>query len=178
LHNALHRFSDEFQIALIRDLKFDLVPDVGKKRPGIIPNDFIEHFFVGKANDAAARMVSGNILTAKFPQGRVEITDIDYVTSGIADFNSVANTKWLPDENKNPGDETLHRSLHGQTNDDRTDPERGERAVPIYKDDRDDNYGDQQASDEQQDTSKRETGDSIFNSSDRVNPNCFRGRED
>src|SRR5712691_12470634 len=36
--NALHGLGDELQIALIRDLEFDLVPDVRKKRPGIIPD--------------------------------------------------------------------------------------------------------------------------------------------
>src|ERR1043166_1165871 len=33
LDDALHCFGDKLQVALISDLEFDLVPDVGKERP-------------------------------------------------------------------------------------------------------------------------------------------------
>jgi hypothetical protein len=51
-------FGDKLQVTLVRDLKFDLVPDVGKERPGIIPHHFIEHFFIWESNDSAAGMVT------------------------------------------------------------------------------------------------------------------------
>ena len=133
--DPLHRLGDEFQIALIGNLEFNFVPNVGKKRPGIIPNDFIEHLFIREPDDPAAGMVAGNVLTAKFPERGIEITDVDHVASGIANFNAITNAKRLPNKNKNPGDETFHRGLHGQADDDRTDAERGERAVPIHKHD-------------------------------------------
>ena len=129
--DALHCLGDEFQIALIRDLKFNFIPNVGEKRPGIIPNNFIEHFFVRESDNAAARMVSGNVLTAKFPERGVEISDVDDVTGGVADFNSIADSERSAHQNVNPGDEAFHRCLHGEANDDRADAERGERAVPI-----------------------------------------------
>ena len=40
---------------------------------------------------------------------------------------------WLPNENKNPTDETFHRCLHGQADDDGADTERGQRRVPFHE---------------------------------------------
>src|SRR6266513_2800059 len=107
--DPLHRLGDEFQIALVSDLKFNLVPNVGKKRPGIIPNDFIEHFFVWKSDDTAAGVISGNVLAAKLPEGGVEVADVDHVARGVTDFNSIADPKRAAHQNVDPGDETFHR---------------------------------------------------------------------
>ena len=53
--DLLHRVGNELQIRSVSDVEFDLVPDVGKKRPRIIVNDRVEHFLVWKADDAPAR---------------------------------------------------------------------------------------------------------------------------
>src|SRR5690349_7777339 len=119
---------------MIRDLEFDLVTNVREKRPRIIPDDFIEDFLVWKSNDPSTRVLAGDILAAELPQCCVEITDVDHVASGVADFDSVTDSERLANENVNPGDETLCRCLDGETDDDRTDAERGERAVPIDED--------------------------------------------
>src|SRR6185436_658471 len=43
-NDSLHCAGDKLKIALICDLKFHLVPNVGEKRPGIIIDDSVEHF--------------------------------------------------------------------------------------------------------------------------------------
>src|SRR2546423_1129555 len=96
--DPLHRLGNEFQIALIRDLEFNFIPNVREKRPGIIPNDFIEHFLVRESDDSAAGMIAGDVLTAELPKCGIEITDIDYVASGVADFDAIADAERLPDE--------------------------------------------------------------------------------
>jgi len=68
--------------------------------------------------------------------------------------------------------------LHGQTNDDRSNSERGERAVPIDENYRNDNDCDQDSTDEKKNSPKCVTSDGIFNSPDRIHPDCFRSRED
>ena len=93
-------------------------------------------------------MIAGNILAAKFPQGGIEITDVDDVAGCVADLNAVADAVRPTHEDKNPGNETLGRCLDGQTNDDRPDTERGERGIPIHKDDRDSNQRDQHSGDQ------------------------------
>ena len=81
-------------------------------------------------------MITGNVLPAEFPQRRVEVTDINHVSSGVADFDAVANAKRLANQNVNPCDETFHRSLYRQPDDNRANSKRGHRAVPIHEDDR------------------------------------------
>ncbi len=92
-------------------------------------------------------MVPRNILASEFPQRRVEVTDIDDVTGGVIDFDAIADAKRLADENVYPGDETFHRCLHGQAQDDRSHAECGERRIPVYKNHRHGNYRNQQPGD-------------------------------
>ena len=117
LDDALHCFGNKLQIALIRDLKFDLVPDVRKKRPGIIPNDLVEHFLIGKANDATARMIARDVLPAKFPQRCVEVTDIDDVSGSVTYLDAITYAIRLANQNIYPADETFHRRLYCQADD-------------------------------------------------------------
>ena len=46
LGDFLHRLRDEFEVGVVTDLELHLVPDVWKKWPRIIVNEFVEHFFV------------------------------------------------------------------------------------------------------------------------------------
>ena len=117
-HDVLHRFGNKFQVALIGNLKFYFIPDIGKKRPGIIPNDFVEHFFVRETNDPTARVVAGDILASEFPQGRVEITNIDHVAGCVSDLDTVADPKRPAHQNVDPGDKTLHRRLDSKADND------------------------------------------------------------
>src|SRR5437763_8198518 len=95
--DPLHRFGHEFQITLIRDLKFDFIPDVREQRPGIIPNDLVEYLFIWKSNNAATGMIAGNVLAAELPQSRVEISHIDDITGSVSDLDAVADAKRLSD---------------------------------------------------------------------------------
>jgi len=142
LGDFLHRAGDKLQISVESDLELHLVPDIGKQRPRIIVNQFIEYFFIWEFDKPPAWVVGGEILAAKLPQGGVEVADIDYVAGGVGYFDSVAHTKRLAHEDVNPGDEAFHRSLHSQPEDDRTDTKRRDRRVPINKKNRDDNNRD------------------------------------
>jgi hypothetical protein len=78
-------------------------------------------------------VISGKILTAEFPERGIEVTNVDDIAGGIVDFDTVTDAKWLTNENTDLGDKTFHRGLHGQTNNDRADAERGEGGVPIHE---------------------------------------------
>src|SRR6266513_788945 len=175
--DLLHRFCDELQITLISDLKFDFVPDVREKRPRIVVDKFVEHFFVWKLDDPAARMIAGNILAAKFPQRGVEITHVDDVSGGIIDSNAVPDTIRLADEEVDPADETFHRSLHSQSNNDGNNANRGERSIPIYEKYRDGDKRDQQRDDQMFDASESETCGRVFDLAQDIDRDRFRNRE-
>jgi hypothetical protein len=91
LGNLLHRLGNEFEIALVSNIKFDLVPNIREKRPRIVVNELVEHFFIREFDEAAARMVGGKILAAEFPKRGVEITNVDHVAGSVADFDAVAD---------------------------------------------------------------------------------------
>src|SRR5437763_15426041 len=82
-NNLLHGLGYKFQIALIGDLKFDFVPDIGKERPRIVINELVEHFFVRKLNQATTRTIAGNVLDSEFAQLRVHVDDIDAIAGSI-----------------------------------------------------------------------------------------------
>ena len=63
-------------------------------------------------------MIGGKIFATEFPEGRIEITDVDYITGGIVDFNPIANPVWATHQNVDPTDKTRHRSLDGETDND------------------------------------------------------------
>jgi hypothetical protein len=107
-------------------------------------------------------------LPAEFPQGGVEIADINHVASGVADFDAVADAKRLANQNVNPGDKAFHRGLHSQPDDDGTDTERCDRRVPINKNNGDNDYCDRQCNSQPLDALKGEAGGSIFDSSNCI----------
>ena len=82
-------------------------------------------------------------MASEFPKRGVEITNVDHVAGGVADFDAVADAIRPPNEYINPTDKTFHRRLHGQTDDDRADAERGEGCIPVHKNHRDGNQRDQ-----------------------------------
>ena len=63
-------------------------------------------------------MITGNVLASEFPQRRVQVADIDDIAGSITYLDSIANTIRLANENIYPSDETLHRRLHSQCNND------------------------------------------------------------
>ena len=140
----------------------------GKQRPRIIVNEFVEHFFIGELDQPAAGMIGRKILAAEFPQGGVEVADIDHVAGGVGYFDAVAHAKRLAHQDVNPGDEAFHRSLHSQPDNDRTDAERSDRRVPINKNNRDNNNRDGQRNSQPLDALESETGGSIFDPSNSI----------
>ena len=113
-------------------------------------------------------MIAGKILAAEFPQSGIQVPDVDHVASGIAYLDAVAYAKRPANQNVNPRDETFHRRLHSQSDDDRANTERSDRCVPIYKNNRDDNDRYHEDNSQARDTLERETSSSILDSSDSV----------
>src|SRR5205085_1161754 len=142
MHDSLHGFGDEFQVALVSDLKFYLVPNVGKQRPRIIPDYRVEYFRIRKLDDPPAGMIARDKLSAKLPKGSVEIPDVDDISGGITDFDAISYAERLPDQQINPPDKTGHGCLDGQTQNDRADSKSSERSVPVNEDHRDGDHRD------------------------------------
>ena len=76
-------------------------------------------------------MIGRKVLATKFPKCRIEVPDVDDIAGGIANLNTVADLVGAPNENENPADKALHRSLDCQTDDDRPNPKSRQRRVPI-----------------------------------------------
>src|SRR5215470_6295423 len=176
--NFLHCAGDELQVSVVCDLELDLIPDVGKKRPRIVVNQFIKHFFVRKLDHAAAWMIAGHVFAAKFPQSGIEISDVDYVASRITYLNAITDAIRLANQNIDPGDETFHRRLYSQPDDDRTDAKRCNSCVPIHKNDRDHDHRDGQSNHQMHDTLEGETSGRILDPSQSVDGKRARDRED
>ncbi len=98
---------------------------------------------------------------------------VDHVTGGVVDLDAIADAIRLADENIDPGDETFHRRLHSQTDDDRSNTERGQRRIPIHKDDRRRDDCDQHADDQLENALECETRDGIQDPADCINPHVF-----
>src|SRR5207244_12665469 len=109
---------NELEITVVSNVEFDLGPKIGKQRPRIVEHQCAQHFRVGKFDHSSARMVTGKIFAAEFPQRGVEITDVDYVTCIILDLNTIAHLIWPADENVDPAEKTRHWRLYGYTDDD------------------------------------------------------------
>ena len=110
--DALHCFSDEFQITFIRDTELDFVPNVGKERPSVVVDRRAQDFRIWKLNDAAAGMIRREKIAAKFPQSSIEVTNVDHVALGIADLDAIADSIRRARQNVNPSEKTCHRRLH------------------------------------------------------------------
>jgi hypothetical protein len=54
-------------------------------------------------------MIGGKVLATKFPQRGIEISHIDDVASGVADFDAITDLIRTPHEYENPGDKTPTR---------------------------------------------------------------------
>src|SRR6266576_1426295 len=142
LGDFLHRLRDELEVGVVSDLELHLVPDVWKKCPREIVNEFVEHLFGWELDQTTARVITGYVFAAEFPQGSVEISDVDHVPCGITDLYPITDPERLANKDINPGEEALHRGLYSQPDDDRTNTERSDGSVPIHENDRDDNHGD------------------------------------
>ena len=55
-------------------------------------------------------MIRGKVLAPKFPEGGVEISDVDDVAGGVLDLDAIADTIRLAHKNEDPGDETFQGS--------------------------------------------------------------------
>src|SRR5437868_14001409 len=122
-------------------------------------------------------MIGGKIFAAKFPQGGVEVTNIDDITGGILNLNTIAHAIGMPDQDVDPAEKTCHRRLHGQANDDRADSNGDQRGVPINENDADDDDGDDKGDEQMFDPAQRETRSGIIKSSDGIDGNGFGNRE-
>ena len=63
-------------------------------------------------------MITRNVMTAEFPEGSIQVTDVNYVASGIANLDPIAHPIRLTNEDIDPGDEAFHRRLHSQSKND------------------------------------------------------------
>ena len=89
----------------------------------------------GELDDAPAGVIARDVLAAELPESGIKIADVDHVAGGIAHLDAVADAIGAPNQQINPADETGHRCLHGQAENDRTDAERGQRSIPVNEND-------------------------------------------
>ena len=78
-------------------------------------------------------MIAGDILAAEFPKSCIEIANIDHVAGGVADFDPIPDPIWLPDQDVNPGNETFHRRLNSEAEDNGANSERGDCRIPVHE---------------------------------------------
>src|SRR5213080_3648543 len=116
-------------------------------------------------------MIGGKIFPAKFPQGGVEVTNIDDITGGILNLNTIAHAIGMPDQDVDPAEKTCHRRLYGQANDDRADSNGDQRGVPINENNADDDDGDDKCYEQMVEPAQRETRSGIIKSSDCIDGN-------
>ena len=83
-------------------------------------------------------MIRREQVPAEFPQGGIQITDVDYVAFGIPDLDAIADSIRRARENIDPTQETGDWRLHRQSEDQRKQADRDNGRVPILKEDRDD----------------------------------------
>src|SRR6266404_5724179 len=114
-------------------------------------------------------MIGGKIFSTKFPEGRIEITDVDHIAGSVVDFKRIAHPIWPPHKNINPPDKTGHRSLDRKADDDRENADRNERGVPVHKDDRERNDCDKHRYDQTDNALESEARGSVGHAADGVN---------
>src|SRR5947207_15708351 len=114
LCNLTHRHRHKVQITFVCYVEFDLVPDVREQRPGVIVDGRAEYFRIGKPDYSAGRMVSREILTAKFPQRRVKVAYVNHVARCSSYFYAVANSIRSSDHEVNPSYDACDRLLKGK----------------------------------------------------------------
>src|SRR5882724_3852949 len=111
LCNLPHSHRHKVQITLVCYVEFDLVPDIREQRPGVIVDGRAEYFRIGKPDYSAGGMVSREILTAKFPQRRIKVADVNNVARRASYFYAVANSIWGSDHEVDPSYEACDRLL-------------------------------------------------------------------
>ncbi len=168
LYDLLHGARDEIEIALVGDVEFDLVPDVGEKRPGIIVNHRVEDLGIRELNDAAARVVARNVLPAEFPKGGVDVADIDDIAGRVFDLDAVADAIRAPDEDVIPADEAGHGGLHRESDNHGNHADGDERGVPIHENDRNPDEQNEKENDQALDSLEGESVRGIGNAGDAI----------
>ena len=63
-------------------------------------------------------MIAGDVFAAEFPERGIEISNVDYVPRGVTDLYAITYAIRLANEDVNPGDETFHRRLYSEADDD------------------------------------------------------------
>ena len=81
-------------------------------------------------------MFSGKIITAEFPERRIEITDVDHVACYQSDLDPIADAIRLAHEDINPADKTRDRRLQCKAEYQRDQTKRNNSRVPVLKEDR------------------------------------------
>src|SRR5581483_4746696 len=176
--NFLHGVGYKLKIGAEGDIELNLVPNVGKKRPRIIINEFVEHFLIRKLDQPTARMIAGKIFAAELPKSGIEISYIDYVACGLADLYAITHPEGLTNQNVNPCDEAFHRGLDGKGEDHRANTECGKRSIPIDENDRYGHDYDYKRDDQVHYTLKCETGGRILDPAQPINGNNSRDGKD
>jgi hypothetical protein len=59
-------------------------------------------------------MIAGNVFAVELPQSGIEISNVDYVASGITDLYAITYSERLANEDINPGDEALYWRLYSE----------------------------------------------------------------
>src|SRR5438046_1205267 len=102
---------------------------------------------------------------------------MNYVAGGVTYLDAIAHAIRLANEDIDPGDETFHRRLHSQSNNDRSNTECGDGGIPIDKNYRYSNQRDYQCNDQVHDALKRETSGSILDTSEPIHGSSLCNRQ-
>src|ERR1051326_816658 len=71
--------------------------------------------------------------SADFPEGGIEVADIDDIAASIADLDAIADAVRRSDEDVNPADEAGDRSLQRKAEDEGNQAEGDDSGVPVYE---------------------------------------------
>src|SRR5207302_3864502 len=122
-------------------------------------------------------MIGRKIFASEFPQSGVEITHVNDVPGGVFDLDTIADLVRPSDQDVDPAEETGHRRLHSQANDDGADTDGNERSVTINENNTNNDDSDDQSDEQMFDPAKSEASGRVIEPPDRINGNGFGNRE-
>src|SRR5882672_9024783 len=113
-------------------------------------------------------MVGRKIGSAEFPQRRIKITYIDYVSCRIPNLNPITDPVRRSHQNVDPTYETRDRGLKSEAQDERNHAHRDDGRVPVYEQQRNDDESDSQCYDQSLDPSEIESRGRIGDAAEKV----------
>src|SRR2546423_1820626 len=111
-------------------MEWNLIPDKRKFLPRIIKHSGLKNQTVGKANQPSAGQIICEIITAKLPQCRIEVTYFHYIAFELIQLYSVSDAIRIADNNIEPADEGRDGSLQCKAKDERNKPQRNGGRIP------------------------------------------------